>query len=188
MYKLFFKRLIDIVVSFVLLCLLAVPFMLIAIAIYFDDGGPIFFRQVRIGKNGKEFKIFKWKTMLNNSAEIGPFNTQVNDPRVTKTGRILRKTSIDELPQLINVLIGDMSLIGPRPDVPRQKVNYTDEEFDKRHSVLPGMTGLAQSRNRHNATNKSRKTYDIFYTEHINFLFDVKIVWWTLKTLTKGSY
>jgi len=188
MYKLFFKRFIDIIVSFILLILLTIPFLVIAIVIYFDDGGPIFFRQTRIGKDGKEFKIFKWKTMLNNSAEIGPFNTQVNDPRVTKTGKFLRKTSIDELPQIINVLFGDMSLLGPRPDIPKQKENYTEEEFIKRHSVLPGISGLAQSKSRHHGTNKSRKAYDIFYTNHITFMFDMKIILWTFKILTKGSY
>ena len=126
--------------------------------------------------------------MVSNAEKIGGYSTQINDNRITKIGKILRKTSIDELPQVINILIGNMSFIGPRPDVPEQKVNYTEEEFVKRHKILPGITGLAQCRNRHNNTNSSRKKYDLFYNRKVSLVLDVKIILWTLKVLKKGSY
>ena len=153
-----------------------------------DSEGNVFYRQTRIGKNGKPFKIFKFRTMVSNADQIGGYSTSKNDSRITKIGAFLRKTSLDELPQILNILLGDMSLIGPRPDVPAQKENYTEKEFINRHQVLPGITGLAQCRNRHNLTNSGRKKYDIFYNKKISFALDMKIVLWTLKVLKKGSY
>ncbi len=188
MYKSFFKKLIDFISAFILLIILTIPFIIIAIIIKFDSKGNVFYRQTRIGKNGQPFKIFKFRTMVSNADQIGGYSTSQNDSRITKIGTFLRKTSLDELPQILNILLGDMSLIGPRPDVPAQKENYTEEEFIKRHQVLPGITGLAQCRNRHNLTNSGRKKYDIFYNKKISFILDVKIVLWTLKVLKKGSY
>ena len=188
MYKSFLKKLIDFISALILLILLAIPFLIIAIIIKLDSKGNVFYRQTRIGKNGKPFKIFKFRTMVSNADQIGGYSTSQNDSRITKIGALLRKTSLDELPQILNILLGDMSLIGPRPDVPAQKENYTEEEFIKRHQVLPGITGLAQCRNRHNLTNSGRKKYDIFYNKKISFILDVKIVLWTLKVLKKGSY
>jgi lipopolysaccharide/colanic/teichoic acid biosynthesis glycosyltransferase len=188
MYKNIFKRLIDFISALILLVILIIPFMIIALFIKLDSKGDIFYRQVRIGKNGEPFKIFKFRTMVSNADQIGGYSTSKNDSRITKIGSFLRKTSLDELPQIINILLGDMSLIGPRPDVPAQKDNYTEVEFIQRHQVLPGITGLAQCRNRHNLTNSGRKKYDIFYNKKICFLLDIKIILWTLKVLKKGSY
>ncbi len=188
MYKLFFKRLIDFIASFILFVFLLIPFFIIAILIKLDSKGNIFYRQVRIGQNCKEFKIFKFRTMVSDADQIGGYSTLKNDNRITKIGQFLRKTSLDELPQVINVILGDMSLIGPRPDVPAQKINYTENEWIKRHYVRPGITGLAQCRNRHNITNSGRKKYDIFYNRKVNLILDIKIVFWTLKVLKKGSY
>lgn len=188
MYKIFFKRFIDFISALILFIILIIPFMFIALFIKLDSKGDIFYRQVRIGKNGEPFKIFKFRTMVSNADQIGGYSTSKDDSRITKIGSFLRKTSLDELPQIINILLGDMSLIGPRPDVPAQKDNYTEEEFIKRHQVLPGITGLAQCRNRHNLTNSGRKKYDIFYNKKVSFLLDVKIILWTLKVLKKGSY
>jgi len=188
MYKLFFKRLIDFIASFILFILLLMPFIIIAILIKLDSKGSVFYRQVRIGQNSKEFKIFKFRTMVSNADQIGGYSTSKNDNRITKIGQFLRKTSLDELPQVINVILGDMSLIGPRPDVPAQKINYIEKEWIKRHYVRPGITGLAQCRNRHNITNSARKKYDIFYNRKVNLILDIKIVFWTLKVLKKGSY
>ena len=188
MYKLIFKKVIDTLSSIILVVLCSLPFIIIAILIKIDSKGSIFYRQIRIGKNCKTFKIFKFRTMVSDADQIGGYSTSKNDSRITKLGAFLRKTSIDELPQIINILLGDMSLIGPRPDVPAQEENYTKREYKLRHAVLPGITGLAQCRNRHNVTNSGRKKYDIFYNKNISFILDVKIILWTLKVLKKGSY
>ncbi|MGJ0288447.1 sugar transferase [Aliarcobacter cryaerophilus] len=188
MYKLFFKRIIDLIVSLILLIILIIPFILIAILIKLDSKGNIFYRQIRIGQNCKEFKIFKFRTMVSNADKIGGYSTSKDDVRITKIGQFFRKTSLDELPQVINIILGDMSLIGPRPDVPAQKINYTEDEWLKRHKVKPGISGLAQCRNRHHITNSGRKKYDLFYNRKINFMLDLRIVFWTLKVLKKGSY
>lgn len=188
MYKLFFKKIIDLIVSLMLFIILLIPFVIIAILIKKDSKGSVFYRQTRIGQRCKEFKIYKFRTMVSNADKIGGYSTQKNDSRITKIGQFLRKTSLDELPQIINVILGDMSLIGPRPDVPAQKVNYTEIEWVKRHIVKPGISGLAQCRNRHYITNSGRKKYDLFYNKKVNFILDLKIVFWTLKVLKKGSY
>ena len=188
MYQNIIKRVVDIVGALIILLILIVPFIVIAILIKLDSKGSVFYRQVRVGLNCKEFKIFKFRTMVSNADQIGGYSTIKNDSRITKTGKFLRKTSLDELPQVINVIIGDMSFIGPRPDVPDQKKNYTKNEWIKRHQVLPGITGLAQCRNRHGTTNSSRKKYDLFYNRKVSFCLDIKIVLWTLKVLRKGSY
>lgn len=188
MYKLFIKRLIDFITSLILMVVLIIPFVVISILIKLDSKGSIFYRQVRIGQKCKEFKIFKFRTMVSNADKIGGYSTAYNDSRITKFGHFLRKTSIDELPQIFNVILGDMSLIGPRPDVPAQKINYSEEEWIKRHIVKPGISGLAQCRNRHNITNSARKKYDLFYNRKVNFILDIKILFWTLKVLKKGSY
>lgn len=188
MYKIFFKKIIDFVASLIFFLILVIPFIIIAILIKKDSKGPVFYRQTRIGQNCKEFKIFKFRTMVSNADKIGGYSTQKNDSRITKIGQFLRKTSLDELPQVINVILGDMSLIGPRPDVPAQVVNYTQAEWIKRHIVKSGISGLAQCRNRHNITNSGRKKYDLFYNRKVNFCLDVKIVFWTLKVLRKGSF
>ena len=118
MYKNIFKRIIDFITAGILLIILAIPFLILAIIIKLDSEGNVFYRQTRIGKNGKPFKIFKFRTMVSNADQIGGYSTSKNDSRITKIGAFLRKTSLDELPQILNILLGDMSLIGPRPDVP----------------------------------------------------------------------
>lgn len=188
MYKRFFKRLIDLLAALVLMGITALLFVFIALWIKLDSKGPIFYKQTRIGKDGKTFKIYKFRSMVSNADQIGGYATQPGDNRITKVGQFLRKTSLDELPQVLNILFGDMSLIGPRPDVPAQRENYSDQEFTDRHLVLPGITGLAQCRNRHDTTIRSRKQYDIFYNRHVGFCLDMLIIYWTLLTLKKGSY
>jgi len=188
MYTDIYKRFIDVIGALVLLFICIIPFIVISVLIKLDSEGGIFYRQIRIGKDTKEFKIFKFRTMVSDADKIGGYSTTQNDSRITKIGKFLRKTSLDELPQFFNVLLGDMSFIGPRPDVPDQKKNYTSEEWIKRHHVLPGITGVAQSKNRHGTTNSARKKYDIFYNKKISLGLDIKIVLWTLKVLKKGSY
>ncbi|MDQ7085346.1 MAG: sugar transferase [Sulfurovum sp.] len=188
MYQFIFKQLIDLISAVILLALFTIPFVIIAIYIKLDSKGTIFYRQIRIGKRCNPFKIFKFRTMVSNADTIGGYSTSIGDHRITKVGIFLRRTSLDELPQIINILFGQMSFIGPRPDVPAQEKNYTQKEFIKRHQVLPGITGLAQCRNRHNLTNSARKKYDLFYNRKVSLLLDIKIVLWTLKVLKKGSY
>ena len=106
---------------------------------------PVLFRQTRLGLHGREFGMFKFRSMVKNAASIGPYFTSDNDPRITRVGRFIRRTSIDELPQILNVLRGDMSLVGPRPDVPAQRALYSDADWAQRCSVRPGITGLAQA-------------------------------------------
>ncbi|MES2943177.1 MAG: sugar transferase, partial [Pseudomonadota bacterium] len=113
----------------------------------------------------------------------GPYFTQANDPRITKVGYFLRRTSIDELPQIINVLRGDMSLVGPRPDVPAQRSLYSDADWAQRCSVRPGITGLAQARIRSEGTGEERLALDLLYTRQASVWFDLKIMWWTLARL-----
>lgn len=186
MYKHFFKRLIDFIVA-----LIAFPFVLLLcifvwIAIKLDDGGPLFHMASRIGKNGRIFKMFKFRSMIVNAPDLrmedGSTYNAEDDPRVTKVGKFLRKTSLDEIPQLLNVLIGDMSLIGPRPDSAFYLEYYTPEERVIL-TVRPGITGWNQAINRNSVGTKEKLQADIYYVEHLSFLFDCKVIWLTIKTV-----
>lgn len=185
MYK-FFKRLIDILVS-----LIALPFVLIAIVflapiIYFTDKGPVFYNAERRGKDGKVFKMYKLRSMYVNSPNLknadGSTYNSDNDPRVTKIGRIMRKTSLDEFPQFLNVLKGDMSLIGPRPTLPGQRipVSEMDEIRQKRYSVRPGITGYAQAYFRNSITQDEKFKHDAFYADNMSLIMDIKIIFQTV--------
>lgn len=175
------KRLVDVGVATVALLLLSPLLAAVAIAIYAGDGGPVLFRQRRVGKNAREFSIYKFRSMVMNAEKIGGFSTADGDPRITRIGRFIRRTSIDELPQLFNVLLGDMSLVGPRPDVPAQRPTYTDEEWALRHKVRPGITGLAQATLRSEATVEQRKQMDLRYANQSSVSLDVKIIILTFK-------
>lgn len=186
MYKNYLKRLIDFC-----LALLAIPFVLLLcagvwIAIKLDDQGPLFHMASRIGKNGRIFKMYKFRSMIVNAPDLrmedGSTYNAKDDPRVTKVGRFLRKTSLDEIPQLINVLIGDMALIGPRPDSAFYLEHYTSEERIIL-TVRPGITGWNQAINRNSVGTKEKLQADIYYVEHLSFLFDCKVIWLTIKTV-----
>ena len=146
------------------------------------------FRQTRLGLRGREFGMYKFRSMVKNAAAIGPYHTAEGDPRITPVGRYLRRTSIDELPQLLNVLAGDMSLVGPRPDVPAQRALYSEADWAERCSVRPGITGLAQALLRSDATEVQRLALDLRYAREHNLWLDLRIVAWTLGRLSgKGS-
>ena len=182
------KRLTDIILSLTALILLAPVLLLTALAVVLDSGLPILFRQTRVGLGGREFGMFKFRSMVKNAASTGPYFTDTNDVRITRVGQFIRRTSIDELPQIVNVLLGDMSLVGPRPDVPVQKSLYAPEDWVRRCSVRPGITGLAQALHRSEATSEQRLMLDLQYTQQVSMWFDLKIMWWTLARLKgKGS-
>ena len=182
------KRLVDVVLSALALLLLAPVLLATAAAVVIDDGFPVFFRQVRIGRGGRTFGMFKFRSMVRNAAAIGPFNTAAGDPRITRVGRFIRRTSLDELPQLLNVLAGDMSLVGPRPDVPVQRSLYDDADWAERCSVRPGITGLAQALLRSEGTEDQRRELDLRYVREQSLWLDLKIMAWTVGRLTgRGS-
>lgn len=185
MYKLFFKRLIDILIG-----LVALPFVLIVIIccapfIYFTDKGPIFYNARRVGKDCKPFMMFKLRSMYVNSPDLknadgSTFNSE-NDPRVTPIGRFMRKTSLDEFPQFLNILIGDMSFIGPRPKLfnPMRDYNHLEGDIQKSFTVKPGVTGYAQAYYRNAITQDEKYHWDAYYAEHLSFWMDVKIIFQT---------
>ena len=178
----------DIVLSLVALVLLSPLLLLVALWIVLDSGWPVFFRQTRVGQGGQPFSIFKFRSMRTDAAATGPYFTAANDPRITGVGRFIRRTSIDELPQIINVLKGEMSLVGPRPDMPVQQSLYRPEDWATRCSVRPGITGLAQALIRSEGTQEQRLALDLRYVREASVWFDLKIMWWTLARLTgKGS-
>lgn len=182
------KRLTDIVLSLMALTLLAPVLLMAALAVLLESGWPVLFRQTRVGLGGREFGMFKFRSMVKNAASTGPYFTQANDVRITRVGQFIRRTSIDELPQIVNVLLGDMSLVGPRPDVPVQKSLYSPDDWVRRCSVRPGITGLAQAVIRSEGTQEQRLDLDLSYTRTQSVWLDLKIMWWTLTRLTgKGS-
>ena len=184
------KRTVDIVGASLVLLLLAVPFMLIAIAIKLTSRGPVFFRHTRVGKDGTLFVPLKFRTMVDKAIEHGAgYAITENDQRITKVGRFLRESSLDELPQIINVLKGDMSLVGPRPSWPYQVDRYTDTQR-QRLRVKPGLTGLAAIRGRNSIPWEQRIEMDNWYIDHWSLCLDLKILAKTpWKVLTKqGIY
>jgi lipopolysaccharide/colanic/teichoic acid biosynthesis glycosyltransferase len=177
------KRAVDVLLACLALALLAPVLLPVAAAIWLESGRPILFRQVRLGQGGREFGMYKFRSMVKNAAAIGPYYTAAGDPRITRVGRIIRRTSLDELPQLFNVLRGEMSLVGPRPDVPAQRAGYNDEDWALRCSVRPGITGLAQALLRSEATEEQRLRLDLQYARERSIWLDVKIMLWTFRVL-----
>lgn len=179
------KRLFDLIAAVGGLTVLAPLFALVGVAIRKDSAGPVFFTQERIGQGGKPFQMVKFRTMLTLEESVGADGQLLeNYDRVTKVGRVLRDTSLDELPQLINVAKGEMSLIGPRPTLAYQVEKYTPEQR-RRLELRPGLTGLAQVNGRNNLTWDEKIAWDIAYVRSVSLLGDVKIVLKTVTTLLK---
>ena len=182
------KRAADVLLSMLALVLLAPVMLAVSVAIAMESGRPVVLRQIRLGLGGREFGMYKFRSMVKNAAQIGPYQTAANDPRITRVGRVLRRTSLDELPQLFNVLKGEMSLIGPRPDVPAQRALYSEADWAQRCSVRPGITGLAQALLRSDATEKERLALDLRYAREHDLWLDLQIMGWTLGRLSgRGS-
>lgn len=175
------KRLFDIVLALVVFVAVLPVMAIVALLIKFESKGPAIFKQERVGRYGHSFHIYKFRSMVVDAASQGPHFTSSDDPRITRIGCFIRKTSLDELPQLFNVFNGDMSLVGPRPNVPKQRTEYDDSEWDKRNSVRPGITGLAQAKLRSAATAEQRKAMDLKYVENTSLFFDVWIILLTVK-------
>lgn len=187
MYKHFFKRIIDIIGALILLPFVLLEIIILAPIIWLTDKGPVFYNANRAGKGYKPFKMFKLRSMYVNSPDLknadgSTFNSD-NDPRVTPIGRIMRKTSLDEFPQFLNILLGDMSFVGPRPKLYREGRLEEDDvtgDMKKSFEVKPGVTGYAQAYYRNSITQDEKFHWDAYYAEHISFWMDVKIIWQTI--------
>ncbi len=177
MYKFFFKYVIDLVASSLGLILLSPVFIIVMTCLFFANSGRPFFFQSRPGKNARLFKVIKFKTMNDKRDREG--NLLPDAERLTPVGKFVRKTSLDEIPQLINVIKGDMSLVGPRPLLPEYLPLY-DKEQARRHEVRPGISGWAQVNGRNAIGWKQKFEYDVWYIDHISFFLDLKILWMTV--------
>ncbi len=196
----YLKRFFDVILSLIGLIVLAIPFLIIAAFVKFCDGGPVLYTQERVGKDGRRFQIYKFRSMyvdadkllekLKEQNEVtGPMFKMKNDPRITSVGRFLRKTSLDELPQLWNVLRGDMSLVGPRPPLPREVAKYSEYDL-QRLWVIPGCTGLWQATERNNVGFEEMVKLDLEYIQKRSLLFDAKIILLTVVAIIhpNGAY
>lgn len=180
MYK-YVKRILDILISILVLIVFLLPMLIVGIAIKLDSNGPVFFKQKRTGKNGKEFYLYKFRSMTVDN-DVLNFKSE---NKLTKVGKFIRKTSLDELSQVFNILKGDMSWIGPRPWIPSYFENFTEEQ-KRRVDVLPGLTGLAQCKGRNNLSVLEKINYDLEYVDNLSFKMDIKIIFLTIKSvLTK---
>lgn len=186
MYRDFFKRVIDLMFALVALPFVLLIILIVAPFIYFDDKGPIFYAGKRIGYKGKPFGMLKFRSMKVNAPDIrledGSTYNGDDDPRVTKVGKFLRKTSLDEIPQFLNVLVGQMSLVGIRPD-PLDWLEKYNEQERVILTVKPGITGYNQAYYRNSADGETKLKNDVYYAEHISFWLDMKIFFKTIKTV-----
>ncbi|GAA0718419.1 exopolysaccharide biosynthesis polyprenyl glycosylphosphotransferase [Clostridium malenominatum] len=194
-WQFFIKRIMDLLLSTIGIIVLSPVYLLICLAIKLDSKGPAIFKQVRVGKNGEDFVIYKFRTMVVgadkkrsleiNPEDIGNFVFQSkSDSRITKTGEFLRKTSLDEIPQLFNVFLGNMSLVGPRPEIP-DVVKYYPLEYRQRLLVPPGITGLAQVSGRGEIELGKTIYYDLTYIQNFSVFYDIKILFKTVFSVFK---
>ena len=182
MYKLFFRRFLDFILSLIAIVLLSPIYLIIAILVRVKLGSPVIFMQERPGKNEKIFSMYKFRSMTSEIDKEG--NLLPDEVRLTPFGKKLRATSLDELPELFNILKGDMSFVGPRPLLVKYLPLYSEEQ-QHRHDVRPGLTGLAQVMGRNALTWEEKFKKDVFYTEHCNFLLDIQIIGKTILLVLK---
>ena len=186
MYRYFFKRVIDIIGAIILLPFVLLEIIILAPIIWLTDKGPVFYNATRAGKDYKPFKMFKLRSMYVNSPDLknpdgSTFNSD-NDPRVTPIGRFIRKTSFDEFPQFLNILLGDMSFVGPRPKLWGATIRLDDmnETYRKSYSVKPGITGYAQAYYRNSITQDEKFYWDAYYADRVTLWMDIKILFHTV--------
>lgn len=188
MYRNFIKPILDYIFSLMVLPFLLLIIFVVGILIKIEDGGSVFYGAERLGKNGKPFKMFKFRSMKENAPDIrnpdGTTYSSPDDPRLTKIGKILRETSIDELPQFLNVLLGQMSVLGPRPD-PIEWFDRSSDEIKKKYSVKPGVSGYSQAYYRNTLPLDEKNINEVYYAEHISFWFDIRIFFKTLERVLK---
>lgn len=188
MYRKFFKRVIDLILALLLLPLFLIILIIIGPLIYFEDKGTIFYVAPRLGKGGKIFKMYKFRSMKMNAPDLrnkdGSTYNSEDDPRLTKIGKFIRKTSLDEIPQILNVIKGDMSIIGPRPDLPGALKDYKESD-KKKLEVRPGITGYSQAFYRNSITQEQKFKNDVYYVNNLSFLLDLKIFVKTVTTVIK---
>lgn len=177
-----FKRLIDFILAVILMIIFSIPMLIVAICIKLEDRGPIIYKSKRMGKNLKEFYVYKFRSMKTEREELK--SSLSHEEMVTKVGKFIRKTSLDELPQLFNIIKGEMSFIGPRPWIPEYYVWFTDEQ-KRRTKVLPGISGLAQVKGRNGINIFKKIEYDLEYVDNISLLMDIKCIWLTIITVFK---
>lgn len=188
MYRKFFKRFFDLIISVLVLPFFIILVIIISPIIYFEDKGPVFYNAPRLGKGGKIFIMYKFRSMKLNAPDIrnedgSTFNSD-DDPRLTRIGKFVRKTSIDETPQIINVIKGDMAIVGPRPDLPEHKELYKGNEMRKLE-VKPGLTGYNQAYYRNTVPWKERIQHDVYYIDILSMWLDMKILFKTVLTVLR---
>lgn len=176
------KRIMDFILALILLIIFAIPMLIVAICIKIEDGGPVIYKSQRMGKGLKEFTTYKFRSMKTQRKELK--SNLSHEEMVTKVGKFIRKTSLDELPQLFNILKGEMSFIGPRPWIPEYYVWFTDEQ-KRRANVLPGISGLAQVKGRNGIDIFKKIEYDLIYVNNFSFFMDIKCIWLTIITVFK---
>ncbi len=186
MYVTVFKRFFDIVFSIVLLPVFILIYIVLSIIIKLEDSGPVFYNGSRLGEKGQVYQMHKFRSMKVDSPDLrnldgSTFNSE-NDNRLLKIGKLIRKTSIDEIPQILNVLKGEMSIIGPRPDLPEMLDRYSDEEIFKLN-VKPGITGYSQAYYRNSVKQEEKLAHDVYYSENLSLLFDIKIFFKSIETI-----
>jgi len=191
MYKRFFKRFLDFILALIALPFWVIILVIIGPIICFQDKGSIFYNAPRLGRNGKLFKMYKFRSMKTNAPDVrnddgSTFNSE-DDPRLTNIGKFIRKTSLDETPQLLNVIKGDMSIIGPRPDLPEHRGQYVSNE-ERKLEVRPGVTGFNQAYFRNTIPWKERIKNDIYYIDHLTIWMDIKVFFKTVVSVLKQDH
>lgn len=185
------KRMLDIILSSLGILLSLPLWLLIALAIKLNDRGPIFYSHYRVGRDGKIFKAYKFRSMIKDAEkEKGPVWAKENDPRITSVGQILRATAFDEFPQLINIFLGDMSFVGPRPERPElvERFRLEIENYDFRHRVKPGLTGIAQVFGKYDTQAKHKLKYDLLYVGNQSFWLDLKLIMLSFWITARGKW
>jgi undecaprenyl phosphate N,N'-diacetylbacillosamine 1-phosphate transferase len=180
--RIIIKRFIDILISIVTIVITSPVLIIVAFAIKLESNGPVLFKHERTGYNGQKFLMYKFRGMVNDALKIGPELTQVNDPRITKVGKILRRTSIDEIPQVINVLKGEMSIVGPRPEITSITSKYNEEQ-KKIFEFIPGITGYSQVNGRQKLAWEQRVKMEVDYYSRANLLTDFLILLKTFEAI-----